>query len=152
MVSRFSVETSFCHRVPEHFEGENFCAVFQKISVSGKLYALERGVPSFSIETFCLTMPKTFAGEPSVLCFRKFPVAKTLWITTGGGYQDFVSLCRKLSQGNSFVLCFRKIPLVKNSVDKEQEVSRVSVEVFLSHYAENFRKETLLCCVSENFR
>ena len=31
-------------------------------------------------------------------------------------------------------------------------VSRFSVRIFLSHSAENFRRVTLLCCVSENFR
>ena len=30
-------------------------------------------------------------------------------------------------------------------------MSRFSVEIFLSHCAEKFRRGTLLCCVSENF-
>ena len=35
---------------------------------------------------------------------------------------------------------------------REGGVSRFSVENFLSHSAENFRRWTLLCCVSEKFR
>ena len=33
-------------------------------------------------------MSEEFAGKTSVLCFRKFPVEKTLW-SREEGYQDF---------------------------------------------------------------
>ena len=33
----------FCLRVPKQFVGEKFCAVFQKVSGSEKLYGIERG-------------------------------------------------------------------------------------------------------------
>ena len=37
-------------------------------------------------EFFCLTKPKNFVeGRNSVLCFRKFPVAKKFTDKTGGG-------------------------------------------------------------------
>ena len=44
------------------------------------------------------------------------------------------------------MLCFRKFPVAKNSMDNKG-VSRLSVEKFLSHYAENCRKENsfVLC-------
>ena len=55
------------------------------------------------------------------------------------------------------MLCFRKVPLAKKFMDKSGEggkggVSRLSVESFLSHSAENFRRGTRLCCLSEKSR
>ena len=51
------------------------------------------------------------------------------------------------------MLCFRKFLVAKKFMDKrEGEVSNFSVENFLSQSAEKFRRGTLLCCVSENFR
>ena len=52
----------------------------------------------------------------------------------------FVSLCRKLSQGNPFVLCFRKLPVAKKIMD-EGGVSRFSIGELLSHNAELFPGE-----------
>ena len=42
------------------------------------------------------------------------------------------------------MLCFGKFPLVNKFKDKKGGVSRVSVENFLSHSAENFCRGTLL--------
>ena len=56
----------------------------------------------------------------------------------------FVSQYRKTSQGNPSVLCFRKFPLAKKFMDKGvgvKEVSKLSVEYFLSHSAEKFLNE-----------
>ena len=49
------------------------------------------------------------------------------------------------------MLRFRKFPAAKTSMDIGG-VSKLSVENFLSHNAENFPKGTNLCCVTENFR
>ena len=53
----------------------------------------------FLSKTFCLTMPKTFVGEPSVLCFRNIPAAKKFMDKKGGikifRRKFFVSQCRK---------------------------------------------------------
>ena len=51
------------------------------------------------------------------------------------------------------MLCFRDFPVAKEFMDKRGGgVSRFSFENFLSDSAEKFRRRTLLCCVSENFR
>ena len=43
----------------------------------------------FLSKNFCLTVPKSSGGNPSVLCFRKFPVAKNFLYKRGGEeYQD----------------------------------------------------------------
>ena len=37
---------------------------------------LQRIMSLFPVASFCLTLPKSFVGNPSVLCFRKVVVAK----------------------------------------------------------------------------
>ena len=62
-------------------------------------------------------MPKTFAGETSVLYFRKFPVTKNNMHKRGGGvwgYQDFpskafLSHCAKFFAGEPFCVVFQEI-------------------------------------------
>ena len=67
-------------------------------------------------------------------------------IRVGGGNAKifrrnfFVSQCRKRLQGNSFALCFRKSPEAKKTMDKQMGISRHSIEHFLSHSAEIFRR------------
>ena len=55
VMSQFFVEF-FCLAVPKKFAGEPFCAVFQKISGSEKVYGQELegggGVSRFSVENF----------------------------------------------------------------------------------------------------
>ena len=51
------------------------------------------------------------------------------------------------------MLCFRKFLVAKKFMDKrEGGVSRFSVENFLSHSAENFRREILYCCINFGYR
>ena len=62
-MSRFSFEI-FCLTVPKHFVGEPFCAVFQNISGSQKVYGWGGGeYQDFPSKIFCLTVPKKFVGE-----------------------------------------------------------------------------------------
>ena len=57
----------------------------------------------------------------------------------------FVSQCRKISYGKSSVLCFRKFLVAKKLMAKRKgEVSRISIENFLSHSADKIRRGTLL--------
>ena len=52
VMSRFSVEI-FCLTLTKSFVGEPFCAVFQKISGSQKVYGQEAGgVSRFSVDFF----------------------------------------------------------------------------------------------------
>ena len=60
-----------------------------------------RGVSRFSVEFFCLTVPKNFAAESFCAVFQNFPVAKKFMDKGGGGSlkmfrrKFFVSQCRK---------------------------------------------------------
>ena len=85
-----------------------------------------------------------------------------VWIRGGGGgseYQDSPSKIFCLRVPKTFVvepLCavFQKVSKSEKvyGSDAGRRVSSFSVENFLSHSAENFRRGTLLACVSENFR
>ena len=70
--------------------------------------------------------------------------------------ENFCLTVPKKFVGESFCAVFQKIygsEKGKNFVDKRRgEVSKFSVEKFLSHSAEKFHRGTLLCCVSENSR
>ena len=76
----------------------------------------------------------------------------------GSEYHDFPSKNSCLTVPKHFVeepFCavFQKFPVAKKFMDKRggggEGVSRCSVENFLSHSAETFRRGTLLCSVSE---
>ena len=72
-VSRSSVERFFVSVCP-NFARENFCAVFQKISGSEKLYGQERGLSSFSVGSLLYQHPENF-GKRTLLCC----VSENLW-------------------------------------------------------------------------
>ena len=135
VTSQFSI---FCQNffvsVPKIFAGEPFCAVFQKNSVSEKVYGWEGEYQDFPSKIFCLTVPKTSVGE-------SFSVAlisgtEKVW-RRGGGMKIlrrkvFVSQCRKYSQVNPSVLCFRKIPLAKRFMDKRGSIKIFRRKFFIS--------------------
>ena len=59
--------------MPKILVGEPF--IVSLISGIKKFYASE-GYDTVFGRFFCLAEPKTLQGNPSVLCFRKYPVAK----------------------------------------------------------------------------
>ena len=95
-----------------------------------------------------------------MLCFRKFSRAeKFMDQRRGGEYQAFPSKTFCLRVPKTFVeetLCavFQKVFKSGKVYGSEagRRVSSFSVENFLSHSAEKFRRGTLLCCVSEKSR
>ena len=115
----------------------------------------EREISRFPSKDFCLTVPKIFVGEPfsvslissieKSLCFRG--------LCRSFLSNNFVADCRKISYGNLFVLCFRKFPVAKKFMDRrEGEVSRSSLEDFLSHSAEKIRRGTLQVVTGFGYR
>ena len=63
VMSQIPVE-SFCLTLSRNFVWEPFCAVFQKFSVSEKVYGQEGEYQYFPLKIFRLTVPKNFVGEP----------------------------------------------------------------------------------------
>ena len=95
----------------------------------------------------------------TLLCFRTFLVSKNVRDERMEGITIFHRNCfvpqyRKTSQRNLSVLCFRNFPIAKNFSDKKEwaGVSRFSVEKFLSHSAETFRRGTFQCVTNFGYR
>ena len=87
---RFSVE-SFLYDNAENFgKGTLLCRFSENFRQRIRLWIRGGGgYQDFPSKVFCLEVPKIFAGNPSVLCFRKISVAKK--IMDKRGYQDFPS-------------------------------------------------------------
>ena len=87
-ISRFSVET-FLSDSAENFRG----GIFQCVINFGyrRLLCFRRLCHDFLSEIFRLTVPKKQKGKPSMLCFRKFPLAKKIIDRKEGKYQVFPS-------------------------------------------------------------
>ena len=95
-----------------------------------------------------------------MLCFRTFPVTKNIVNKTGWGVwgcRDFPSKVFRLRVpelfvGENFCAVFRKISGNEELFGVERRgIKFFHQNVFVSQ-CENFRRGTLLCCVSETFR
>ena len=88
-----------------------------------------------------------------MLCFRKFPVAKKFMDKKGGAEcQDFPSKFFCVTLPKNFVgelLLCHYFRLSKNLM-LQMVMSLFSVDIFLSHSTETFRRGTVLCCISVN--
>ena len=80
---------TFCLTVPKNFVVETFCAVFQKISGSEKVFGQEgRGeYQDFPPKNFCLTVPKLSVGESFDVAF--ISGIEKVWIRGEGGVSRF---------------------------------------------------------------
>ena len=107
--------SKICLTVPKNFVGEPFCAVFQKVYGSEKVYGFERGeeVSRFSFESFLSDGAEKFRRRTLLCCFRSFPLRKIV-MDKRGEYQGFPSkfFCLtvpKNSVGEPFCAVFQKI-------------------------------------------
>ena len=105
----------------------------------------KRGYHDFSIKIFCLTVLKTFVGEPFVVS-ENFGYRKILCIRERVSrffVENFLSHNTKNFRLWTF-WCFRKFRVSQNFMHKKG-MSLNSVEMSLSHSADKVRKRTLLC-------
>ena len=107
----------------------------------------------FPVEIFCLTEPKNAVGEPFSLSLIS-GIKKVDERVGGQEYQDFPSkiFCLTVPKnllGQPFRVSL--IPGIEKFYASEDYVT-IFCRNFLYHNAEKFRKWTLLCCVSEQFR
>ena len=114
---------------------------------------LQRVMSRFSVELFCLTVPKNAVGEPFSLSL--ISGIEKVWMRGWGlgECQDFPSKFSCLTVPKNFVGQPFRVSLI--SVLEKFYASEGYVTIFcrnfLSHSAEKLRRGTLLCCVSENF-
>ena len=154
-MSRFSVENFLSPRVENIRSGILYCFINL-----GYRKSLDKtgGRGSFEIFRrifFCLTAPENFVGNH--LVFQKFSDSEKFhasegYVTIFCG-KIIVLHYRNISKRNLFVLCIRKFPVVKKFLDNRGcGVSRYSVENFLSHKVEKFRKGILYCFINLGYR
>ena len=104
---------------------------------------------------FCLTVPKNFVGEPFCAVFQKNSGSEKFMDKRGGEFQDFQSkiFCLtvpKNSVGEAFAVAI--ISGIEKIWIRVGGVSRFSVENFLSHSDEKFRRAILHCCNNFGYR
>ena len=105
-------------------------------------------------------MPKNFVGESFSVSL--ISGIEKFWIRGGREYRDFPSKIFYLTVPKIFVgelfCAVSKFTVGKKFMDKRGGggggggVSRFSVENFLSHSAENFRRGILHCCINFGYR
>ena len=81
--------------MPKNFIGEPFSVSI--ISVIEKFYVSKAYVAIFRRKSFVSQYRNFLKRNRSLLCFSKFPVAKSFWIRRGGGASRFFVeffLCR----------------------------------------------------------
>ncbi len=140
----------FCLTMPTKFSVVESFIVALILGIE-KVWRRGGGVSRFSVENFCLKVPtKISVGESFIVAINS-GIEKSLEERGGGRYQDFPStiFCltvTKISVGESFT-----VELITGSEKVwigGGEVSRFSVEIFLSHSAEDFRRGLLYCCIN----
>ena len=115
----------------------------------------EGEVSRFPSNFFCLTVPKNAVGEPFSLSL--ISGIEKVWMRGWGGggeCQDFPSKISGLTVPKNFAWQPFRVSLI-SGIEKiyvSQGYVTIFCRNFLSHSAEKFRRGTLLCCVSENFR
>ena len=120
-----------------------------------KIWIREGGVSRFSVENFLSHSAENFRRGILYYC-NNFGYRKSLDKRGGGGgeYQDFPKIfcltVPKISVGESFTVAI--ISGIEKVWIREGGVSRFSVENFLSHSAENFRRGILYCCNNFGYR
>ena len=93
--------------------------------------------------------------NPSLLCFRKFPVAKK-FMDKSGKYEDFPSDFFSLTVAKTFIGESFTIGAILGTgkvwITRGGGVSRFSCDKILSHSAKNFRRTILSCCINFGYR
>ena len=84
VMSRFFVEFFLSHSAGRFRRGTLLCCVSEIFRYRKSLWIRGGKYPDFPSKFFCLTVPKNSVGDPSVLCFRKFTVAKKFMDKRGG--------------------------------------------------------------------
>ena len=111
---------------------------------------LPRVTSRFSVEIFCLTVPNHFVEEPFCAVFQGISGGERVYGKEGatGAYRNFPSQNAEKIRRGTFSLS------LVSGIEKTY-ASEGYVTIFrgtsLTQSTETFRRETLLCCVSEKF-
>ena len=149
-VSKFSVENFLSHSAEKFRRGIFYCC-----NNFGYRKSLDKrgGASRFSVENFLSHSAENFR-RGIFYCCNNFGYRKSLK-KRGGEHQVFPSkiFCHtvpKISVGEFFTVAI--ISDIEKVWIREGGVSRFSVENFLSHSAEKFRRGILYCCNNFGYR
>ena len=149
----FSIK-SFCLTVPKVSVGESFTVAL--VSCSEKVWRMRGGgsYQNFPSKNLCLRVPNNSVGESFSVAL--ISVTERVWIRRRGEIKIFrrkffVSPCWKNSVGESFTVALKSCS-EKVYGQEGKGVSRYSVEIFLCHSAEKFRRGNLYCCIKVVYR
>ena len=107
-----------------------------------------RGYQEFPPKIFCVTVPKRSVGESFTVAI--FSGVEKVRIKEGE-YQVYPSKPFCLTVPNNFIGEPFTVALISGTEKvwiRQGGVSKISVENFLSHSAENFRRGILYCCIN----
>ena len=142
----------FCLTVSKIFVGESFTVAL--ISGIEKVWIRRRAVSRFSIENFCLTVPKNSVGESFTVAL--ISGSEKVYGQQGGEKcQDFQAKILCLTVPKIFVeesFTVAAISGTGNIGIRKGGVSSFSVEIFLSHSAEKFRRGIFHCFIIFGYR
>ena len=107
----------------------------------------------FSIESFCLTVPKVSVGESFTVAL--ISGSENFYGQQGGGeYQDFLSKIFCLTVPKVFVEEFFTVAVISGTGNVG--IRGGSIKIFrrnlLSHSAEKYRRGFLYCCINFGYR
>ena len=134
-----SPSKNLCHTVPKNFVGEHF-GVSQN-------FMHKRGISLNSVEKF-LSHSADKIRRRTFLCFERFLVSKFFEQRRGEEASRFCQKnflshrTEKTSTGNHSV--FQKTSGIEKNLWIRGDISRFSVDIFMPHSAEKFRKAILL--------
>ena len=139
--------------VPKNFVGEFFTvAIFlgiEKVCIRG-----EGEYHNFPSKIFCLTVPKISVGNSFTVA--KISGIEKVWIRERGEYQEFWSKIFCLKVPKSFIGEPFSVSLISGTekvwITRGVGISRFSVEIFLSHSAETFRRGTFQFVTNFGYR
>ena len=145
--SRFCQKIFYLKGPKKLRQGTALC--FRKFLVGKNILWIRGGGGGITIfrRSFCLTVPKYFIGEHFGVS-QKILLSKIFMHRRGGWHHGFVGIfCltgpkQKALKRNSSV--FRNFSGIEKNLWIRGGLSRFSVEIFMSHSVENFRKGILL--------
>ena len=154
-MSRFSVEKFLPYKAEKIRMGTLSVSLLSRIV---KFYA-SKGCHDFLSIFFVSQFRKKPLRNPSVLCFRTFPVTKKIMDKRGGvwRYQDFPSKVFRLRVpellvGEIFCAVFRKVFGSEELYGVERRRIKIFRQIVFVSQCRKLSQRNHLCCVSEPFR
>ena len=137
------MEFFLSHSTETFRRGTLLCCVSESFRWPKSVWIRGGGVSRFSVEIFCLAVPKNAVGEPCSLSL--ISGIEKVWMRGGGECQDFPSKISYLTVPKNFVRQPFGVSLI-SGIEKfyaSEGYVTIFCRTFLSHSAEKCRRGTL---------